>query len=397
VQLAGTILHDPASVTVTPVSSTVEIINQFVFFVDKVNKNNLLIELLKDEKIKTALVFTRTKHGADKVVKLLIKSNIKAEAIHGNKAQTARQRALANFKAQTTRVLVATDIAARGIDVEDLEYVINFEVSNIPETYVHRIGRTGRAGAAGTAYSFCDAEEKAYLRDVERLIGKKIPVIDDHPFPFTGIVPESNDPRDKRPLHMRPESRDGEDARPRQQQQRRNEPRQQQAQRPAQQQGGGARPQQEPRQPQPQRQDRMERGPQQPQQQRPERGPQPQRQDRMERGPQQPRPERGQMDTGRVLNEVRPKPEFTPRNTEGRDQQSPRPQQPRPDRPQQQRSDRPQEPRRRDEPVNTQTSNEPTNKRSLMDVLKLLDHDERKAKQEARFKERRNDKWKGKP
>jgi ATP-dependent RNA helicase RhlE len=130
------------------------------------------------------LVFTRTKHGADKVVRVLLKNHIKAEAIHGNKAQNARQRALTNFKSQTTRVLVATDIAARGIDVDDLEYVINYEIPNIAETYVHRIGRTGRAGAKGTSYSFCDAEEKVYLRDIEKLINKKIQVIDNHPFPL---------------------------------------------------------------------------------------------------------------------------------------------------------------------------------------------------------------------
>jgi len=184
VTLAATILHHPSKVSVTPVSSTVEIINQSIYFVDKGNKNALLVDLLKDDKIKTALVFTRTKHGADKVVKVLQKHNITAEAIHGNKAQNARQRALKNFKAQTTRVLVATDIAARGIDVDDLEYVINFEMPNIAETYVHRIGRTGRAGAKGTALSFCDAEEKEYLRDIEKLIAKKIPVIDKHPFPL---------------------------------------------------------------------------------------------------------------------------------------------------------------------------------------------------------------------
>ncbi|HOZ29352.1 MAG TPA: DEAD/DEAH box helicase [Bacteroidales bacterium] len=184
VKLADTILFKPQKVAVTPISSTVDIVNQYVYFVDKGNKNSLLLEILKDKNIKTALVFTRTKHGADKVVKMLIKNNIKAEAIHGNKAQNARQRALSNFKAQTTRVLVATDIAARGIDVDDLEYVINFEMSNIAETYVHRIGRTGRAGANGTAISFCDAEEKAYLRDVEKLIAKKITVIDNHPFPL---------------------------------------------------------------------------------------------------------------------------------------------------------------------------------------------------------------------
>ncbi len=184
IKLASSILYNPEKVSVTPVSSTVDIIQQYVYFVDKGNKNSLLFEILKDKKIKTALVFTRTKHGADKVVKMLLKYNITAEAIHGNKAQNARQRALNNFKAQTTRVLVATDIAARGIDVDDLEYVINYEIANIPETYVHRIGRTGRAGAKGTAYSFCDAEEKEYLRDIEKLIGKKIPVVDNHPFPM---------------------------------------------------------------------------------------------------------------------------------------------------------------------------------------------------------------------
>ena len=177
-----------------------DIINQCVYFVDKGNKNSLLLDILKDKNIKTALVFTRTKHGADKVVKILLKNNITAEAIHGNKAQNARQRALNNFKAQTTRVLVATDIAARGIDVDELEYVINFEMSNIPETYVHRIGRTGRAGAKGTAISFCDAEEKSYLRDVEKLIGKKIKVIDNHPFPLmdNNPVKEKKQPRPKR-------------------------------------------------------------------------------------------------------------------------------------------------------------------------------------------------------
>jgi ATP-dependent RNA helicase RhlE len=184
IKLASTILQNPSKVTVTPVSSTVDIIQQFVYFVDKENKNALLIDVLKDKNIKTALVFTRTKHGADKVVKNLIKHEIKAEAIHGNKSQNARQRALSNFKDQTTRILVATDIAARGIDVDELEYVINFEMSNVAETYVHRIGRTGRAGAKGTAYSFCDAEEKPYLNDIEKLIAKKIPVINHHPFPL---------------------------------------------------------------------------------------------------------------------------------------------------------------------------------------------------------------------
>jgi ATP-dependent RNA helicase RhlE len=140
--------------------------------------------LLKDKAIKSALVFTRTKHGADRVVKELEKVGVKAEAIHGNKSQNARQRALTNFKSGHTRVLLATDIAARGIDVDSLSHVINFELPNIPETYVHRIGRTGRAGASGIAVSFCDAEEKEYLRDIQKLIGKTIPVIDEHPYPM---------------------------------------------------------------------------------------------------------------------------------------------------------------------------------------------------------------------
>lgn len=184
VKLAQTILDDPSKVTVTPVSSTVDIIQQKIYYVDKLNKNHLLKHILKDENIKTALVFTRTKHGADKVVRMLIEWGIVAEAIHGNKGQNARQRALTNFKEQTTRVLVATDIAARGIDVDELEYVINYEMPNVAETYVHRIGRTGRAGAKWTAFSFCDAEEKAYLREIEELIAKKIPVVQEHPFPL---------------------------------------------------------------------------------------------------------------------------------------------------------------------------------------------------------------------
>ncbi len=182
VKLASTILNNPSSVSVTPVSSTADTINQFLYYVDKKDKNALLLDILKDPKIETALVFTRTKHGADKVVKVLLAKGIKAEAIHGNKAQNARQRALTNFKSKETRVLVATDIAARGIDVDDLAFVINFEIPNIPETYVHRIGRTGRAGANGTALSFCEDEELGYLKDIQRLIGKKIPLIEDHPY-----------------------------------------------------------------------------------------------------------------------------------------------------------------------------------------------------------------------
>jgi ATP-dependent RNA helicase RhlE len=188
-KLSETILYRPHKVEVTPVSSTADTIKQAVYYVEKNDKNALLMDILKDKTIETALVFTRTKHGADKVVKVLIKNGIKAEAIHGNKAQNARQRALDNFKAKTTRVLVATDIAARGIDVDDLAYVINFEIPNIPETYVHRIGRTGRAGANGTAFSFCETEERPYLRDIQKLIGKQIPIITDHPYITASVVP----------------------------------------------------------------------------------------------------------------------------------------------------------------------------------------------------------------
>jgi ATP-dependent RNA helicase RhlE len=184
VKLSHEILYNPEKVTVTPVSSTVEIIDQKVYFVDKANKNFLLLHLLEDISIKTVLVFTRTKHGANKVVKVLLEKGITADAIHGNKAQNARQKALKNFKEQTLRVLVATDIAARGIDVDELEWVINYDVPNVSETYVHRIGRTWRAGAKWTALSFSDAEERTYIADIEKLIAKKIPIVEDHPFPL---------------------------------------------------------------------------------------------------------------------------------------------------------------------------------------------------------------------
>ena len=180
--LADTILRNPVKVEVTPVSSTAEKIQQQIFFVSKNDKKDLLLHILKDRTIETALVFARTKHGSDRIVKDLIKAGIKAEAIHGNKSQNARQRALTNFKAKTTRILVATDIAARGIDVDELMHVINYELPNIPETYVHRIGRTGRAGLSGTALSFCDGEEKEFLDDIEKLIGLKVPVTEDHPY-----------------------------------------------------------------------------------------------------------------------------------------------------------------------------------------------------------------------
>ena len=187
-KLAGSIFVDPAKVEVTPVSSTAETINQSVYFVEKKDKRSLLLHLLNNSSIPTALVFTRTKHGADKVAQGLTRAGIRAEAIHGNKSQNARQRALVNFKNRHTRILVATDIAARGIDIDDLTHVINFELPNVPETYVHRIGRTGRAGASGTALSFCDAEEKEFLRDIQRLISRQIPVVEDHPHVTYGGV-----------------------------------------------------------------------------------------------------------------------------------------------------------------------------------------------------------------
>lgn len=186
--LANSILHNPEKVEVTPVSSTADTIDQLLFYVEKSNKKSLLIHILKDKDIKTVLVFTRTKHGADKVVKDLTRAGITAEAIHGNKSQNARQRALTNFKNRTTRVLIATDIAARGIDIDDLTHVINYELPNIPETYVHRIGRTGRAGASGIAMSFCEEEEMPYLKDIHKLIGKTIPVNEAHPYPMNAAA-----------------------------------------------------------------------------------------------------------------------------------------------------------------------------------------------------------------
>lgn len=183
-KLAEHILHQPVKVEVTPVSSTAEKVEQHLYFVNKSNKPKLLKYLLEDASIRSALVFTRTKHGADRVVRDLVKQGIKAEAIHGNKSQNARQRALGNFKSGEIRVLVATDIAARGIDVEELSHVINFEIPNIPETYVHRIGRTGRAGNSGISFSLCEPEEMAYLKDIQKLTGKIIPVTEQHPFPL---------------------------------------------------------------------------------------------------------------------------------------------------------------------------------------------------------------------
>lgn len=187
--LVASILRNPVKVQVTPVSSAAETINQSVYFVDKSNKKSLLQHIIKTEKIQNVLVFTKTKHGADKVVQDLNRAGIQAEAIHGNKSQVARQRALNNFKSKTTRVLVATDIASRGIDVNDLCYVINYELPNCPETYIHRIGRTGRAGAKGTAFSFCDAEERSFLRDINKLPNLKINIVTDHPYELKAEAP----------------------------------------------------------------------------------------------------------------------------------------------------------------------------------------------------------------
>jgi ATP-dependent RNA helicase RhlE len=181
-QLANILLVNPAKVEVTPVSSTADTVVQSLFYVEKQNKRSLLIHLLADKSLRTALVFTKTKHGADRVARDLYKAGIHAAAIHGNKSQNERQRALNSFKDKKLRVLVATDIAARGIDIDDLSHVINYDLPNIPESYVHRIGRTGRAGASGIALSFCDYDEKIFLADIHKLIGKKIPVVKDHPY-----------------------------------------------------------------------------------------------------------------------------------------------------------------------------------------------------------------------
>ena len=173
---------NPQKVSVRPEQTTAEKVEQSVYFVGKKQKQKLLAHLLKTEHTGSALVFSRTKHGANKIVKMLSKANIDSAAIHGNKSQTARQQALGDFKSGITNVLIATDIAARGIDIDDLSLVVNYDLPNIPETYVHRIGRTGRADASGLAISFCDAEERAYLRDIQKLIGERIPVVEEHPF-----------------------------------------------------------------------------------------------------------------------------------------------------------------------------------------------------------------------
>jgi len=182
-ELAHSILGEPERITIRPEQTTAEKVEQAVFFVGKRDKAKLLVHLLREQPQDSTLVFSRTKHGADRIVRLLRKKGIPADAIHGNKTQNARQRSLNRFRSGRTRVLVATDIAARGIDVEALGRVINYDLPNIPETYVHRIGRTGRAEASGVALSFCDASERPYLRDIQKLIAQRIPVVAEHPYP----------------------------------------------------------------------------------------------------------------------------------------------------------------------------------------------------------------------
>ncbi|WRS26374.1 DEAD/DEAH box helicase [Oscillospiraceae bacterium MB08-C2-2] len=197
--LVDTLLQNPVKVEITPAATTVDTISQRVYFVDKINKRALLQSLLADKSIRTALVFTRTKHGADRVARDLSRANITSAAIHGDKSQGARQLALTNFKNGKLRVLVATDIAARGIDIDQLSHVINYDLPNIPETYVHRIGRTGRAGLSGIAISFCDVTEKPYLKDIQKLIRKDIPVVGAHPFPMTVMAPPPKEAQASRP------------------------------------------------------------------------------------------------------------------------------------------------------------------------------------------------------
>lgn len=211
VELSRKILGNPEKVIIKPEQTTAEKVEQAVYFVSKKSKPKLLIHLLQTDSIGSTIVFSRTKHGANKIVKELGKADIIAEAIHGNKSQGARQKALSNFKSGVIKVLVATDIAARGIDIEELSHVINFDLPNIPETYVHRIGRTGRASASGMALSFCDAEEREFLRDIQKLIEQKIPVIEEHPYVSTGTEEQSKSPAkpQRSKHHTRPSNQGG--------------------------------------------------------------------------------------------------------------------------------------------------------------------------------------------
>jgi len=198
--LSKSILKDPEKITIAPSSPAVETVEQQVYYVDRVNKRKLLLHLLKDPSLESVLVFTRTKHGADRVARDLIRKHIRTHAIHGNKSQSARQRALNSFKKKETRVLVATDIAARGLDIDELSHVINFDLPDMTETYVHRIGRTGRAGKSGTSISFCDFDEINLLMDIEKLCGKPITEVPDHPFPLQ-MISGSSQPGQSRPPH----------------------------------------------------------------------------------------------------------------------------------------------------------------------------------------------------
>jgi ATP-dependent RNA helicase RhlE len=227
-QLSKTILRDPIAVEVAPVSSTAEKVEQYAYYVDKRNKPILLAHYINSNPVGRMIVFSRTKHGADRIAKQLDRSGIKAEAIHGNKAQNARQRALANFKSDKPPILVATDIAARGIDVDDVTHVVNFDVPNVPESYVHRIGRTARAGASGIAVSFIDREERGWFRDIEKLTRQQITILDDHPSYPAGSgdahrTPTGNEQYPVAFAHRRPEGQqqqprprrdDGQDRKP---------------------------------------------------------------------------------------------------------------------------------------------------------------------------------------
>jgi ATP-dependent RNA helicase RhlE len=223
VKLASSFLRNPARVEVTPVSSTAEKVGQRLYFAEKKEKLHLLVRLLYSNEIRNALVFTRTKHGANKLEKDLQRAGIGAAAIHGNKSQNARQAALSGFKSGETRVLVATDIAARGIDIDELTHVVNYELPNVPETYVHRIGRTGRAGASGIAISFCDMEERAFLKDIEKLIRQRIPEAQAEDLPATPshalvkATPDSGPPRGNHSRNGKGAPRSKENSRPRHQ------------------------------------------------------------------------------------------------------------------------------------------------------------------------------------
>ena len=185
VELSSQILKSPKKISVSPVSSTAVTIKQFIYYTNKADKKDLLLYILKDKNINQLLLFSRTKHGADRIARNLKKKNIQAAAIHGDKAQNQRQKALQSFKDSKIRVLVATDIAARGIDIDKLSYVLNYDIPNESETYVHRIGRCGRAGETGVSISICEPEENAYAKDIEKLIKQKIEAVQNHPFPQT--------------------------------------------------------------------------------------------------------------------------------------------------------------------------------------------------------------------